>query len=145
MIEYGIKNTSDKFDLEKCRESAESGYAPAQYQLGQCYEDTIGVQRNLAKAFRWYWIASGKSRQAQERLNKDSYQGQLAKWLRKAVNRKDLLEKDLAEEMCMLGSCYMHGWGIDRDMKLAVEWWLKAAGLGNCYAHRRDRCIRERM
>lgn len=29
MIEYGIKNTSDKFDIEKCCESAESGYAPA--------------------------------------------------------------------------------------------------------------------
>lgn len=138
MIEYRIKNNSDKFDIDKCLESAESGYAPAQYQLGQCYEDGIGVQRNLAKAFRWYWIASGKSRQAQERLNKDSYQGQLAKWLRKAVNRKDLTEIDLAEIICMLGSCYMHSWGIDRDMKLAVEWWRKAAELGNAYA---DNCL----
>lgn len=54
MIEYKTKYTSDKFDIEKCRESAESGYAPAQYQLGLCYEEGIGVQRNLAKAFRWY-------------------------------------------------------------------------------------------
>lgn len=30
MIEYRIKITDDKFDVEKCRESAESGYAPAQ-------------------------------------------------------------------------------------------------------------------
>lgn len=58
MIEYKTKYTSDKFDIEKCRESAESGYAPAQYQLGLCYEEGIGVQRNLAKAFRWYWMAT---------------------------------------------------------------------------------------
>ena len=135
IIEYKIKNTGDKFDIEKCRESAESGYAPAQYQLGQCYEEGIGVQRNLAKAFRWYWMASDNSRPAQERLNKDSYQGQLAKWLGKAVNRKDLPEADLVETMCMLGSCYMHGWGIDCDLKLAVEWWRKAADLGNAYAN----------
>lgn len=138
MIEYKIKCTGDKFDIEKCRESAESGYAPAQYQLGQCYEEGIGVQRNLAKAFRWYWEASGKNRSAQERLNRDSYQGQLAKWLKKAVNREDLPEADFAEVMCMLGSCYMHGWGVDCDMKLAVEWWLKAAELGNAYA---DDCL----
>ena len=135
MIEYRINNTSDKFDIAQCQESAESGYAPAQYQLGQCYEGGIGVQRNLAKAFRWYWMASDKSRPAQERLNKDSYQGQLAKWLKKAVNRSDFQEVDLAEIMCMLGSCHMHGWGVDRDMKLAVEWWRKAAELGNAYAN----------
>ena len=75
MIEYKTKYTSDKFDIEKCRESAESGYAPAQYQLGLCYEEGIGVQRNLAKAFRWYWMATDNNRPAQERLNKDSYQG----------------------------------------------------------------------
>lgn len=135
MIEYHIKYSSDKFDVDKCCDSAESGYAPAQYQLGQCYEEGIGVQRNLAKAFRWYWKASDTSRPAQERLNKDSYQGQLVKWLKKAVTRKDLPATDLAEIMCMLGSCYMHGWGIDRDMKLAVEWWRKAAELGNAYAN----------
>lgn len=104
MTEYRIKNTSDKFEIDKCRESAESGYAPAQYQLGQCYEEGIGVERNLAKAFRCYWLASDKCRPARERLNKDTYQCQLAKWLKKAVNRKDLADADLAEAMCMLGS-----------------------------------------
>lgn len=54
MIEYKIKYTGDKFDIEKCRESAESGYAPAQYQLGQCYEDGIGVRKNARQAAAWY-------------------------------------------------------------------------------------------
>lgn len=104
------------------------------------------MERNLAKAFRLYWQASDNCRPARERLNKDSYQGQLAKWLKKAVNRKDLADADLAEAMCMLGSCYQHGWGVDDDMSSAVEWYRKAVdadghvspdalcGLGDCYA-----------
>lgn len=43
MTEYKIKCTSGNFDIDKCRESAESGYSPAQYQLGQCYEEGIGM------------------------------------------------------------------------------------------------------
>lgn len=134
MTEYKIKCTSGNFEIDKCRESAESGYAPAQHQLGQCYEEGIGVERNLAKAFRLYWQASDNCRPAQERLNKDTYQCQLAKWLKKAVKRKDFLSTDLAEAMCMLGSCYRHGYGVDCDMTSAVEWWCKAAELGDAYA-----------
>ena len=135
MIKYTNKYTDKSFDIAKCRESAESGYAPAQYQLGQCYEEGAGVERNLAKAFRLYWMASDNCRPAKERLNKDSYQGQLAKWLKKAVNGKRLSGTDLAEAQCMLGSCYRHGWGVQCDMTSAVEWWQKAADLGDAYAY----------
>lgn len=137
MIEYEKKYTDKSFDIDKCRESAQSGYALAQYQLGQCYEEGIGVERNLAKAFKLYWLASDKCRPAKERLNKDSYQGQLAKWLKKAVNGKQLTDANLAEAMCMLGCCYFHCWGVDCDMVSAVEWWQKAADLGDAYANDR--------
>ncbi len=137
MIKYEKKYTDKSFDIDKCRESAQSGYAPAQYQLGQCYEGGKGVERNLAKAFKLYWLASDRCRPAKERLNKDSYQGQLAKWLRKTVNGKQLAGADLAEAMCMLGCCYQHGWGVDSDMVSAVEWWQKAADLGDAYANDR--------
>ncbi|MDE6859826.1 MAG: sel1 repeat family protein [Duncaniella sp.] len=135
MIKYTNKYTDKSFDIAKCREWAESGYAPAQYQLGQCYEEGAGVERNLAKAFRLYWAASDNCRLAKERLNKDSYQGQLAKWLKKAVNGKQLSGTDLAQAQCMLGSCYRHGWGVECDMTSAVEWWQKAADLGDAYAN----------
>ncbi|WP_297065518.1 hypothetical protein [uncultured Duncaniella sp.] len=49
MIKYTDKYTDNSFDIAKCRESAESGYVPAQYQLGQCYEEGIGVERNLGE------------------------------------------------------------------------------------------------
>ena len=134
MIKYTNKYTDKSFDIAKCRESAESGYAPAQYQLGQCYEEGANVERNLAKAFKLYWLASDNCRPAKERLNKDSYQGQLAKWLKKAVNGNRLSGKDLAEAQCMLGCCYRRGWGVEYDMASAVKWWQKAADLGDGYA-----------
>ncbi len=137
MIKYEKKHTDKSFDIDKCRESAQSGYAPAQYQLGQCYEEGKGVERNLSKAFKLYWLASDKYRPAKERLDKDSYQGQLAKWLKKAVNGKQLADADLAEAQCMLGCCYQHGWGVSYDMVSAVEWWRKAADLGDAYANDR--------
>ena len=135
MIKYEKKHTDKSFDIDQCRESAQSGYAPAQYQLGQCYEEGVGVDRNLAKAFKLYWFASGKYRPAKERLNEDNYQGQFAKGLKKAVNGKQLAGSDLAEAQCMLGCCYLHGWGVDCDMTSAVEWWRKAADLGDAYAN----------
>lgn len=49
MIKYTNKYKDSSFDIAKCRESAESGYAPAQYQLGQCYEEGIGMERNLGE------------------------------------------------------------------------------------------------
>ncbi len=110
MIKYTNKYTDKSFDIAKCRESAESGYAPAQYQLGQCYEEGANVERNLAKAFRLYWMASDNYRPAKERLNKDSYQGQLARWLKKAVSGKRCQKKYKADDFmeCQSGGTKQH-------------------------------------
>lgn len=54
MIKYTNKYTDKLFDIAKCRESAESGYAPAQYQLGQCYANGDGVRKNAKQAAAWY-------------------------------------------------------------------------------------------
>ena len=49
MIKYEKKHTDKSFDIDQCRESAQSGYAPAQYQLGQCYEDGAVVEAIIAQ------------------------------------------------------------------------------------------------
>ena len=36
--------------VEYYRKAAEAGYAKAQYQLGVCYEEGIGVAKDLEKA-----------------------------------------------------------------------------------------------
>ena len=86
MIKYKKKYTDKSFDIDKCRESAESGYAPAQYQLGECLETGTHVSRNLSKAFNWYWQAYDHCRLANEKLDSGSFYSNLARWLKNAVN-----------------------------------------------------------
>ncbi|WP_286151225.1 hypothetical protein [Bacteroides acidifaciens] len=38
------------------------------------------------------------------------------KWLKKVVNGKHLSGMDLAEALCLLGSCYQYGWGVEYDI-----------------------------
>ena len=38
----------------KFEAAAEQGYAPAQYQLGSCYENGAGVAQDLSQAVCWY-------------------------------------------------------------------------------------------
>jgi TPR repeat protein len=40
------------------RQAAEQGYAPAQYNLGYCYEHALGVQRKLNDMLKWYRAAA---------------------------------------------------------------------------------------
>lgn len=50
MIEYRIKNNSDKFDIEKCCESADMSDPEAQYLLAGCYAEGNGVGQDMAEA-----------------------------------------------------------------------------------------------
>lgn len=54
MIQYDIACSDKAFDVESCRKAAESGYPPAQYNLGFCYETGHDVSRDEEKAFSWY-------------------------------------------------------------------------------------------
>lgn len=54
MIQYDIACSDKAFDVESCRKAAESGYPPAQYSLGFCYEIGHDVSRDEGKAFSWY-------------------------------------------------------------------------------------------
>lgn len=45
MIVYDVDWGDSGFDVEKCRASAESGYAPAQDMMGNCYKYGAYVSR----------------------------------------------------------------------------------------------------
>lgn len=60
MIQYDIACSDKAFDVEGCRKAAESGYPPAQYSLGFCYEIGHGVSRDEGKAFSWYKNAANE-------------------------------------------------------------------------------------
>lgn len=53
-----LEKKSIKKAIKCIRESAELGYAPAQYQLGMCYQSEIGVKRNDVEMARWFGNAA---------------------------------------------------------------------------------------
>ena len=93
--------------------AAEQGYSEAQYNLGNCYANQYGVnreiERNYVEAVKWYHKAA---------------------------------EQGNARAQFNLGVCYTNGWGIDKNNCEAIKWYRKAAEqgiakaqfkLGKCY------------
>ena len=62
----------NKQDYEKafefCKNSAEQGYSPAQYNLGLMYAQGIGIKQDYAEAVKWY-IKAAKQGHAQSQYN----------------------------------------------------------------------------
>ena len=96
MIKYTNKYTDKSFDIDKCRKSAESGYAPAQYQLGHCYAAGRGVTEDYSRAVRWY---------------------------SRAV---DFGGNAFPEAQRGLADCYANGDGVRKNAKQAALWYTKA-------------------
>ncbi len=51
--DYALK-TYNIYEVAWLIQAAESGYAAAQFELGNCYYNGIDVDENLVEAFRWY-------------------------------------------------------------------------------------------
>ena len=127
------------------RPAAESGYADAQNNLGDCYYYGHGVQKDYTKAVEWYQKAANQGNAtAQCNLGFCYYYGygvqqdykQAVEWYQKAANQ------GYAFAQYNLGICYRDGHGVQQDYTQAVEWHKKAAeqgyasaqcSLGFCY------------
>ena len=82
--------------------------APAQYRLGNKYNNGDGVPQDSAKAVEWLLKA--------------------AELYRKAAEQGD------ADAQFSLGGMYEHGEGVPKDSAKAVEWYRKAAEQGDALA-----------
>jgi len=127
------------------RKAAEQGDAPAQNNLGVCYENGKGVEKDVYEAVKWYRKAAEQRYVlAQYNLGVCYANGagvekdmdEAVKWIRKAAEQK------YAPAQFGLGVCYANGAGVERDMDKAVKWYRKAAeqglapaqyNLGVCY------------
>ena len=127
------------------KQSAEHGYAAAQYMFGYCYYEGKGVDQDNKQAVAWYRKAAEQGyAYAQYMLGYCYYAGkgveqdykQAVAWYRKAA------EQGNARAQCNLGVCYEYGQGVEQDNKQAVAWYRKAAeqgyaraqcNLGYCY------------
>ena len=128
-----------------CQYGAEKGIPPAERLVGICYEEGIGVEKDLNETVRW-WRKAAEQGYADAQCNLgycyESGNGvekdlnEAVKWYRKAA------EQGQARAQCNLGYCYECGKGLEKDLNEAVKWYRKAAeqgydraqyNLGVCY------------
>ena len=119
------------------KQSAEHGYAAAQYMFGYCYYEGKGVDQDNKQAVAWYRKAAEQG-EATAQCNLgvcyeygkgvDQDNKQAVAWYRKAA------EQGEATAQCNLGYCYYAGKGVEQDYKQAVAWYRKAAEQGNARA-----------
>lgn len=131
-------------------QAAEKGYAWAQYKLGECYANNVGVQKNEAKAIEWYSKAVEQWREIKFRKSytKDLTHGipeaqfklgncyangiGVNKDVDRAVNLyTKAAEQEYVEAQYELGMCYYYGRGVVEDKEKAVDWLIKAAEQGH--------------
>jgi TPR repeat protein/uncharacterized protein YggL (DUF469 family) len=113
---------------------AEEGYAPAQYDLGICFENGIGVYPYDPEALKWFQKAADNDHvEAQYQTGYFYYKGKgcstdyvtAVKYLRKAA------QSGHSDAQFLLGQCYRYGRGVKPDTQEALEWYLKSANQGN--------------
>lgn len=123
--------------LAYLRTAAEQGYAPAQTELGLCYENGKGVEQDEAQAVRWYRKAAQQgSAQALAIMARSYSQGQNVEKNEAEASRwfLRLARQDSPQARYWLGRCYESGWGVEKDAARAVQWYQKAAEQGHAEA-----------
>jgi TPR repeat protein len=126
---------------------AEQGDAEAQFNLGFCYDDGRGVEKDYGEAVKWYRKAAEQNfAPAQFNLGYCYANGQgvrkdkteAVKWYRQAA------DQNYTPAQSNLGWCYDNGCGVAKDYVEAVKWYRQAAeqghaeaqlNLGCCYAN----------
>ena len=138
---YGLEEQikiDEVTSLELIKESANGGYAEAQYQLGRRYEEGHGISQDYCEAVKWYRKAAERGTQeqyagAQEKLGEMYKKGlgvvknydEAIKWYRKAVE-----SSDTSRNVYNLARMY----DIAKKYSDAVTWYRKAAERGHCEA-----------
>jgi hypothetical protein len=118
-------------------ESADQGFANAQFRVGTMYEYGQGVEQNMEKALHWYRKAAEQGNaNAQINLGLIYARGQGIKqdyaeavyWYREAA------EQGYANAQTNLGYMYEHGRGVTQDDEQAAQWYRQAADQGYAIA-----------
>ena len=123
--------------IKHFRKAAEKGNAEAQFKLGYCLYQGLGMEQDYAEAVKWFRKAAEQGLvEAQFNLGLCFYQGQgteqdyaeAGNWFRKAA------EQGLAEAQSNLGLCFYQGLGTEQDYAEAVYWYRKSAEQGHAEA-----------
>ncbi|KAL0241328.1 hypothetical protein GEMRC1_006563 [Eukaryota sp. GEM-RC1] len=115
-----IEKSNDELAFEKYKKAAERGDDDAIVNLGNCFLNGIGVNKNERQAVYWFLKAHSKGN--------SSARTNLVKTLRWCQKHAELGDQIA---MTGLGHCYECGLGIEQDYSNAVYWYQKAADLGD--------------
>lgn len=126
---------SGKPDADKAfdyyEKAAELGHPEAQYRLGYCYENKLGIRRaNLELAQKWYLKAADQEVPvAQLRVGQLFFDDKGVFYNRKLAfyYLSKAAERGLPEAQRMAGDCHKLGWGTDRNYVKALTWYIIAA------------------
>lgn len=120
MTQYETHYPSQE-EIAQWESKAEQGDAEAQCLLGECYEEGEGVKPSLEKARYWYAKAAGQGHdEAKEYLELlDEAREQAEQWIHEA-------EQGDPDVLYRLAEWYEAGIGVERDYKLAKEYYTRA-------------------
>ena len=119
------------------RMAADQGHLEAQTNLGVCYKNGRGVEKDEAKGVEWYRKAADQGYAAAQRNMGNSYYygtgvvqdyAEALKWYRLAA------EQGHAGAQNDLGYQYYNGEGVEKDYAEGVKWFRLAAAQGNMFA-----------
>lgn len=115
------------------KQSAENGFADAQYSLGYCYYYGVGLEHDEVTAVRWLRLAAGQGvPDAQYMLGCIYYDNRKVPgnfdtayaYIREAA------EQGVPDALYRLGVHCFYGRGVEQDVAKARELWLKADSVG---------------
>ena len=122
------------------------GYTPAQYQLGICYRDGIGVNSNADAAFLWFKRAASAGNAAAQNEVGTYYRNGIGTTEKDVDEAAGWYEKSAAQgnvkALTNLALCYQDDWGGEINRRQAVELLKQAVAkeyrvaqyhLGVCY------------
>ena len=136
LYERGCICPDKEVAVEFFLESAEKGYAPAQYKLGECYYWGKGVPKDEDEGAQWYWKAALQGHaEAQYSLARCYDLGfggpkdhtQAEKWYQKAA------EQGHIDAQYALAELYLYSCQV-KDYTLAEKWYRKLAEQGHVRA-----------
>ena len=136
-----IKDSLESMKACLLEKQANAGNTDAMHELGQCYQDGRGVNKNLEKAFRWFKQADDAGNSWGSFAIYDlgiNYQGGyygVGKNLEKAADMFwEAAYRGSSRAMYQLGVCYRDGKGVDQNDEKAASLFQQAAKRGSSAA-----------
>ena len=120
--------------MEYLKKSAQMGYTPAQAELGDCYAQGRGVEKDYVKASEWYRRAAEQPPQQPEAPQQTETPQQLFELYQQEsdqAKRMDYLKKSAetgyAQAQAWMALTYSQGYGVEKNAAEAARWLQRLA------------------